>query len=409
MRDAPVPTPAPRGLLFTAFEPSGDDHASAVIAELRRRHPSLPIFAWGGARMERAGATLVERTGDDAVMGMPGISKILEHQRINQRIDAWLAKNPVLAHVPVDSPAANMPICEIAKKHGIKVVHLVAPQIWAWGRWRIHRLRRLTDLVLCMLPFEPEFFTRRRVPARYIGHFLFDEPLDTRALDRRASVFGDGDPRIAMMPGSRPNELERHFPIILDAFRALKGLHPGAVGVVAATSDRVADLLRSMASTRGGLPEGVRIVVQDTDAVVRWCQIALVKSGTVTLQVAKQRRPMVVFYKKSNPLFFLLVRSILATSVFSLPNVLARRRIVPEFIPHYGGAGPLVRAMEQLLVDPSVRAAQEADISRVLRDFEGLHAASLASDAIEEMIGLRRPAEIPAHLPHAGNPSPLPT
>lgn len=395
--------------MFTAFEPSGDDHASAVIAELRRRHPSLPIYAWGGARMERAGATLVERTGDDAVMGMPGISKILEHQRINQRIDAWLAKTPVLAHVPVDSPAANMPICEIAKKHGIKVVHLVAPQIWAWGRWRIHRLRRLTDLVLCMLPFEPDFFTRRRVPARYIGHFLFDEPLDTAALDRRASVFGDGEPRIAMMPGSRPNELERHFPIILDAFRALKASHPAAVGVVAATSDRVADLLRSMASTHGGLPGGVRIVVQDTDAVVRWCQIALVKSGTVTLQVAKQRRPMVVFYKKSNPLFFLLVRSILATSVFSLPNVLARRRIVPEFIPHYGGAGPLVRAMEQLLSDPAVRAAQEADISRVLRDFEGHNAAALASDAIEEMIGLRHPADSPAHLPHTGNATPLPT
>lgn len=359
--------------------------------------------------MERAGATLVERTGDDAVMGMPGISKILEHQRINQRIDAWLASNPVQAHVPVDSPAANMPICEIAKKHGVKVVHLVAPQIWAWGRWRIHRLRRLTDLVLCMLPFEPDFFTRRRVPARYIGHFLFDEQLDTRALDQRASVFGDGEPRIAMMPGSRPNELERHFPIILDAFRALKASHPGAAGVVAATSDRVADLLRSMASTRGGLPDGVRIVVQDTDAVVRWCQIALVKSGTVTLQVAKQRRPMVVFYKKSNPLFFLLVRSILATSVFSLPNVLARRRIVPEFIPHYGGAGPLVRAMEQLLADPSVRAAQEADICRVLRDFEGLHAASLAADAIEEMIGLRLPVTSPALFPHAGGVAPLPT
>lgn len=378
-----------RGVLFTAFEPSGDDHASAVIAELRRRHADLPIYAWGGAKMERAGAQLVERTGEDAVMGVPGLKKIIEHQRINQRVDEWLSRNPVEMHVPVDSPAANMPICEIAKKHGLKVVHLVAPQIWAWGRWRIHKLRRLTDLVLCMLPFEPQFFERRRVPARFIGHFLFDKELDFKALDTRATVFGDGEPRIAMMPGSRPDELDRHFPVLLDAFRRIAGSHPNAAGVVAATSDQVASHLRTMAESHGGWPERLRIVVQDTDAVIRWCQVALVKSGTVTLQVAKQRKPMVVFYKKSNPVFFLMARAVLSTRVFSLPNVLARARIVPEFIPHYGGAGPLVRAAEKLLTDEVFAARQRVEIEKVLSAFKGRHAASLAADAIEESLGLR--------------------
>jgi lipid-A-disaccharide synthase len=195
-------TPRPGGLLFTAFEPSGDDHASAVIAELRARHPDLPMYAWGGPKMERAGATIIERTGDDAVMGMPGIKKIIEHHNINARIEEWIKQNQVVAHIPVDSPAANTPICEIAKRHGLKVVHLVAPQIWAWGRWRIHKLRRVTDMVLCMLPFEEVFFTRRRVPAKFIGHFLFDHKLDFEELDKRSSIFGDGEPRVAMMPGS---------------------------------------------------------------------------------------------------------------------------------------------------------------------------------------------------------------
>ena len=112
------------GVLFTAFEPSGDDHASVVIAELRRRHPALPIYAWGGPKMQAAGATIVERTGDDAVMGMPGLKKIHEHTQINARIDRWLATNRVALHVPVDSPAANFPICKIARKHGVRVVHL---------------------------------------------------------------------------------------------------------------------------------------------------------------------------------------------------------------------------------------------------------------------------------------------
>jgi lipid-A-disaccharide synthase len=129
-------------------------------------------------------------------------------------------------------------------------------------------------------------------------------------------------------------------------------------------------------------------VVQDTDAVVRWCQIALVKSGTVTLQVAKQNRPMVVFYKKSNPLFFLLARSVLSTKVFSLPNVLARKRIVPEFIPHFGGAGAIIRAADELLTSPETADRQRAALAEVLSSFSDHNAASGAADIIEDVAGL---------------------
>ncbi len=376
-------------LLFTAFEPSGDDHASVVIAQLRRRHPGLKIVAWGGPRMESAGAEIIERTGDDAVMGMPGLAKIREHQRINGRIDAWMAANPVTVHVPVDSPAANFPICEIARRHGAKIVHLVAPQIWAWGRWRIHKLRRLTDLVLCLLPFEERFFTKREVPARYIGHMLFDEPLDEADLKRRSAGFGAGEPRIAIMPGSRPDELRRNFPLLLGVFRQLKARHPGAAGVVAATGERTAKLLRTMADEHGGWPEGLSIQAADTDAVVYWCQIAVVKSGTVTLQVAKQRRPMVIFYKKSNPLFFLLARVVLSTRIFSLPNLIAAKREIPELIPHFGGPGAIVRLADKLIVDSAERSRQIAALDAIVNQFAGEHAAANAADAIEEVAGLR--------------------
>ncbi len=380
-------------LLFTAFEPSGDEHAAAVITELKRRHPTLAIYAWGGTKMERAGAIIQERTGEDAVMGLPGVAKVLEHVRINARIDAFMRARNVTLHIPVDSPSANISICGLAKKHGAKVVHLVAPQIWAWGRWRIHKLRRVTDMVLCILPFEEEFFRKRYVPARFIGHFLFDNVTPDAELDRRVQTFdAQGEPRIAMMPGSRPDELLRHFPILLDAFRALHAAHPGARGIVAATNERVATHLREMATANGGWPDRLSIVVQDTDAVIRWCQVAMVKSGTVTLQVAKQRKPMVVFYKKSNPLLYMFARLILSTRVFSLPNVLARKRIIPEFIPHYGGAVPLVQAVERLINFSGEAAMQRHDLDTVLRPYEGLHAASLAADTIEEYAGLRSPA-----------------
>lgn len=382
-------------LLFTAFEPSGDDHASAVIAELKRRHPDLTIFAWGGPKMARAGATIIERTGDDAVMGLPGAAKIIEHLRINRRIDKWIEENlkgdtPIRLHVPVDSPAANGPICKIAKKRGVKVVHLVAPQVWAWGKWRINKLRKITDLLLCMLPFEPEYFKSRNVPAKFIGHFLFDKDLKTSELDLRAATFGDGSPRIAMMPGSRPHELQLHFPILLDTFHALLSQFPTACGVVAATSDKVSDQLRKIGDAHPkGWPENVRVVVQDTDAVVRWCDIALVKSGTVTLQVAKQLKPMVIFYKRSNPLSFLIFTTFLSTSQhFALPNLIANRRVIPELVPHFGGAEPIVTLAERLIRDPAEAEQQRDEMREIAKKYEGMNAAKNAADEIEKMAGI---------------------
>ena len=387
LRTGDNPYPA---VLFTAFEPSGDDHASAVIAELKRRHPELPIYAWGGPKMLAAGATIVERTGDDAVMGLPGFEKIREHHRINGRIPAWLSRTPVALHVPVDSPAANFPICAIAKKRGIRVVHLVAPQIWAWARWRIHKLRRRTDLVLCLLPFEERFFQRRNVPAKFIGHFLFDEAPDTAALDRDAAALPDGAPRLAIMPGSRPDELRRNFPLMLDVFRSVRARHPNAVAVVAATRTPVEAQLRAIADSGAGWPEGMAITVGKTDAIIRWCDLALVKSGTVTLQVTRQLKPMVIVYKKHNPLLFALARAVLSTKRFTLPNVIAGADIVPEFVPHYGSSEPVARAVLELIESSAAAAAQRRNLADLVAQFNGTSARRTAADEIERFLGIPR-------------------
>jgi lipid-A-disaccharide synthase len=327
-------------------------------------------------------------------MGLPGIRKIREHTRINDRIDAWMGEHRPLVHIPVDSPGANFPICRIAKRHGIKVVHLVAPQIWAWGRWRIHKLRRCTDLVLCLLPFEEPFFVKRGVQARFIGHPLFDSmPLEAE-LDARAAFYPAGSPRIALMPGSRPKELEQSFPLLLDAFRALKAAYPAAAGVVAATKPGAVRELQAMAEARGGWPAGLEVTHSDTDGVIRWCDLALVKSGTITLQIARQRKPMVVFYKGSPLLYYSLAKWIVATKFFTLPNVLAHRQIVPEFVPHFGGAEPLIAAARHLLDRPEEARRQAEELARIAEMFRGRNAAAAAADAIEEVAGLEtnRPA-----------------
>lgn len=379
-------------LLFTAFEPSGDDHASSVIAELRRRHPDLPIFAWGGPKMEKAGATIVERTGDDAVMGMPGLAKILEHRRINRRVDEWLDDHKIALHIPVDSPAANFPICALTKARGIKIVHLVAPQMWAWGPWRIKKLRRLTDLVLCLLPFEEEWFLTRGVPAKFIGHPLFDKPVDLAAADARLAELGEkfpsGTPKIALMPGSRPGELKTTLFPLLDAFRRVRTDFPATVGVMAVTRPEIETLLRERAKAVGGWPEGLSVVAGDIEAVVRWCDMALVKSGTVTLQVSRQAKPMVTFYRPSWLIYQLLGRWIVSTPFYTLPNLIAGKRIIPELIPHFGDGADLARGIYRILRQPGFADDQRHALQQMTRKFDGKHAAPAAADAIEQVAGL---------------------
>lgn len=425
---------APKGILFTSFEPSGDDHASAVIAELKRRHPALPIYAWGGPKMERAGATIVERTGENAVIGVPGCGKILEHIKINKRVKCWLKQGLVNLHVPVDSPAANFPLCKLAKAAGLRVVHLVAPQVWAWGRWRIKKLRRLTDYVLCLLPFEENWFIARGVQARFVGHPLFDHPLDEAHLDRRAAEIeeqvrqslGRDDAaspsrssapltgtriKLALMPGSRPKEINACFPMLFDAFMRLKDDFPNTTAVVAATKPSVALKLREMGERLGraraggeggGWPSGLTIVSEDTDSVVRWCDFALVVSGTVTLQIAKQARPMVAVYRPNIVAYWLIMRWVISTDLITLPNLIAGRRILPELIPHFGNGEALAVEVIKLLRREGYADDQRAELRKVCDLFKGKNAAIAAADEIEQVLGLTQSQGAPAAVtPHA--------
>lgn len=383
-------SPTPPTVLFTGFEPSGDDHASAVIREIKSRRPGWRLCAWGGPKMEAAGAEIIERTGESAVIGLPGLAKIREHARINERVEQWMRDNRPRVLVPVDSPAANFPICKIAKCMGVRVVHLIAPQIWAWARWRIHKLRARTDLVLCVLPFEESFFRKRRVPARFVGHPLFDEPPDTIALDQAAAGFPGGSPKIALMPGSRPKELSRSFPLLLEAFRELKREHPGAVALVAARTPNVERELRARAELlsrdHGGVPPDLHYAAGHTEAVIRWCDLALVKSGTITLQIARHLRPMVVFYKSNPALYYVIGKWIVTTRFYTLPNVLAHREIVPEFVPHFGDHRKIVAAARWLLADPERMEAQRSELRRIAEQYRDRHAAQSSAEAIIEMV-----------------------
>ena len=414
----PSPPTSP-GILFTAFEPSGDDHASAVIAELRKRWTAEepPVYAWGGPKMRAAGAELIEETGANAVMGVPGAGKIVEHVKIHKRIERWMGEGRAGISVPVASPGENFPVARVAKKAGLRVVHLVAPQVWAWAPWRIRKLRKRTDLVLCLLPFEEEWFMARGVPAKFVGHPLFDEPLDLEAIGKRAEEYGGRinpplgvanvprtslagkqpvppnsggavGPRVALMPGSRPQEMVRCFPVLLDAFNRLRRDFPGTLGMVAATKPDVVRKLQELAAAHGGWPSGLGIVTGDTDAVVRWCDYAMVVSGTVTLQIARQAKPMVAVYCPSWVMWQLVIRWLVSTELFTLPNLIAGRRVIPELIPHFGDGDALAVEVIKFMRRPGYAEDQRENLAAVCRRFAGKSCAANAAEAIERFAGI---------------------
>lgn len=371
-------------ILFTGFEPSGDDHAAEVIRGIKRLRPDQRVCAWGGPKMEAAGAELIERTGDNAVVGVPGLGKILEHKRINRRIAEWLEQQDVAVHVPVDAPAANFPICEMTRRRGARIVHLAAPQVWAWGTWRINKLRRLTDHVLCILPFEEPWFRERGVRATFVGHPTFATAPDEIALDAAVQGWGGAQPKIALLPGSRPNELTRNFPMLVDVYRRVAAEYPGARGLIAAAKQQ--DVQRLKELVPAPWPESLDITVGQTDAACRWADLAVVVSGTVTLQVARQRTPMVIVYKANPFVYGFIARWLIRTPFLSLPNLIAGREIVKEFVPYFAGADPVAAEVIALLESPERLRTQSQDLVDVVGQFADRNAAERSAAVIESML-----------------------
>jgi len=339
--------------------------------------------------MESTGAHIIKKTGDDAVMGLPGLAKIKEHQRINASIERWLEDHPIRVHIPVDSPAANFPVCKLTKASGARVVHMVAPQLWAWAPWRIRKLRRLTDHVMCVLPFEEAWFKSRGVEATFIGHPLFDEALDTDQLDDQISGWARGKQNIALMPGSRPGEIRKNFPLLLGAYIKLAQEHPEMRGLVAATRKEIEPILRKIShDARLPWPESLEITHSNTDAVVRWCDLAIVVSGTVTLQIAKQKRPMVIVYKLDRVLWTLVARWLIQTKFITLPNLIAGREIVPELVPHFGGSDPIADRVVELLEDQDAFSRQVQVLGDLAKVYDANNASQNAAKIIARYAGV---------------------
>lgn len=379
------------GILFTAFEPSGDHIAGALIAELKRRDPARPVFAMGGRLMRESGAELIESTTARAAMLAGAATQAREHLKRLGRLKRWLAEHPIAAVVPTDSPAANWSICAAVRKHqpSAKVVHLVAPQLWAWAPWRIRKLRRLTDHVLCVQPFEPKWFGDRGVTASFVGHPLYDR-IPAEKSPPAEELPNSCGPKLALLPGSRQSEVKHNWPTMLDAYRRLHASHRDLNAVVAASDASRAHQIELM-SPMGVLPRGMHMCSGNADAVLNWADAALVVSGTATLHAAAHGTPMVVYYNLKRYEWHLLGRWVVNTKTMSLPNLIGESmdlgRVVPELMPHFGDPDALVRAVEPLLKDGEARRKQKEAFARIRARFTEHRFEQAAADKLLEVIG----------------------
>lgn len=385
------------GILFTAFEPSGDEHAAPVIAALRAMLPKrAPIRAFGGPRMAEAGAELIETTTANAAMGVGAVGKLREQFALRRRFAKWLDDHPVAVHVPTDSPAANWGMCQLVKRRwgGVeggdalgRVVHLVAPQVWAWASWRVRRLQRWSDHVLCLLPFEPAWFAAHGVEATFIGHPVFDEPQEDHELAWHAMNWPKPRVKLGLLPGSRPAEIDRNWPVIHEVARRMTRGTGDLGALIAAVDAPAAERIRRLTPQ---LPDNVRLVTGQTDGVLAWADVVLTVSGTASLHVARHNKPMTILFRASPVMWHALGRWLIETRTFSLPNLVAAggptddraKHVVREFIPFWGDPRPIVDELVSLIEDDAKRRAQTDALAGVARQFEGRHAGREAAEII---------------------------
>ncbi|MBC8523579.1 hypothetical protein H8D29_06590 [PVC group bacterium] len=325
-----------KAILMTAFEPSGDALGAMAARGLKEEDSSVHIFGLGGHEMEAAGVELLAKTTHDAAMGLGAISEIKRIKKLVDLVSRWIEENKPDVVVAVDSPAANWSVCKSAKKFNRSVVHLAAPQLWAWAPWRIKKMKRLSDHVICLLPFEPQWFESRGMPATFIGH-----PAMSKQKVSQIPLPG-GDPKIVLLPGSRKREIKANLPMQQIILRRICSEFPETEAVIACRGEDV-DRVKP-------LSKELLIVGDELPSVLDWADFAINVSGTVSLHIMNSATPMIGMYK-ANLFSHLLSKVVITTPYRLLPNLIAGKQIVPEFIPCGNDAGQIAELAVELLKD----------------------------------------------------------
>ena len=328
-----------------AGEASGDLHGSNLVASIRQKDPGAKIRAWGGEKMRRNGANVVKNYHDLAFMGF--VEVVMNLKTIVKNIK--YCKKDITEFNPdalilIDYPGFNLKIAKWAKKKGFKVFYYISPQIWAWKRGRVYTIKKVVDKMLCILPFEKKFYDNYDVDCQFVGHPLLDEIAKVEPVDKqrfyKANRLNPKKEIIALLPGSRKQEVSRMLTVMLDVVK----MFPSYQFVVACAPSLPVSYYKNIIGEKAN----VRLVLNRTYQLLQLSSAAVVTSGTATLETALLDVPEVVCYK-ANKISYLIARQVAKVKYICLVNLIMDRLVVKELIQNDMTANNIRDELQSLL------------------------------------------------------------
>lgn len=369
-------------LLIIAGDPSGDLIASQLVESVKRLEPNVLVTGIGGERLKAVSDRFLEDIVSRHALGFAISPKKLFYFRhvLNDIVIPEIRENPPDAVVPVDFYGFNSLVAHAAKGMGRRVLYYVSPQFWASRPGRAERLRSSVDLFLCLFPFELEFYRKRKIPAQFVGHPILDV-IPRLAHDRPMPV----EPVVGLLPGSRPDEIERHLPIMVGACERISAAAPGTRYMLFTVPNVPRQLYHDLLGTAQPSQSLIELI---QDENYRWrsqLDLAITASGMETLENALLGIPMVVMYKM-NWLTFLIAKSLIRIPHVGMPNVLSGREMVPELIQWRATPERVAAPIIDWIKEPASRRALRRQLLDLRQQFGGEGASERAARAILEKV-----------------------
>ena len=370
-------------LLLSCGEASGDLYAGALTRELRAMVPDLEVAGMGGPQFAAGGGRVLEDYRGLSVTGLTEAIGVIPRSlaTIGRLAASARAARPA-ALVLIDFPDFNLPLARRVRKLGIPIVYYISPQLWAWRPGRMKTMRAVADRVLVIFPFEEAIYRDAGVPVEFVGHPLVDlaRASQPRSVFLPSIGLSADRPTVAILPGSRQNEIARLLPDLLRATDLVRAQVPD-VQCVVARAPNLDDALFAACGAANAV-----VVEQDTDAVLASADVALVASGTATVQAALHDTPMVVVYRVS-PTTYRIGRRLVKVDTFGMVNLIAGRRLVPELIQDACTPEAIAREAVSMLKDADRAREIRAGLAEVRGRLGGPGASRRAAEAILKVMG----------------------
>ncbi len=349
-------------IMVIAGEISGDMHAARLVKAIQLKHPDIHFFGIGGNELRKTGMEIFYDTRDMAVLGFTEVLlKIRFFRKVFRNMLNMARERKPDIILLVDYPGFNLRFAKKAHAMGLKIVYYICPQVWAWHQSRIPEMARNINRLITIFPFEKEIFQNSELSVDFVGHPLVTAS-STQVTAMGAELPWKGEPYVALLPGSRYQEVKRILPVVWEAASIVEKHFPVASFIIAVPSDEVGQWVRNVLKPIRGGPVCWSIVVGRTQQVLRQARAAIVASGTATLEAAIMRCPMVVVYKVAFATYF-FGRMLVNVSHLGMVNIVAEKSLCPELIQ--GDAKPLAIASS---LEPLLRDGSERD--QMLKGFE---------------------------------------